>query len=133
MRLRGSSEQGAAAVEFAIVAGLLLVLLVGTVQFGIAWNRRQGLEAAAREGARLASVGADFDAISARVRDAQSLFDSVDVQVRTDPATSVPCSGGARSVTVTAQVPASPRYAITIPLWGSVEVTYSAQGIFNCE
>ena len=36
--------------EFALVLPLLLILLFGIVEFGIAFNRAQAVEAAAREG-----------------------------------------------------------------------------------
>jgi Flp pilus assembly protein TadG len=49
-------ERGASAVEFAIIASLLLLILFGTITFGITFNRIQGLQSAAREGARLGSL-----------------------------------------------------------------------------
>lgn len=133
-----TGERGASAVEFAIVASLLFMLLFGTVQFGMAFNRAQGLEAAAREGARVASVGATNAEISARIREAQSLFLPADISVVTTPASSGstrPCeiAGLGGSVTVRAQVAPTDRYAITIPGWGNKQITYSAVGTFRCE
>lgn len=135
---RFDGEHGASAVEFAIVASLLFVVLFGTVQFGMAFNRAQGLEAAAREGARTASVGATYGEIAARVRAAQSLFDPADVEVTTSPVTAGgtrPCAvaGQGADVTVTARVAPAARYAITIPVWGNREITYNAAGTFRCE
>lgn len=135
-RVRG--ESGAAAVEFALVAPLLFMLLFGIVQFGIAYNRSQGLQAAAHEGARLASIGASYDDITARVQAAQSLFQSADLQVTTVPASSgatAPCqvAGVGGTVTVTASVAPNPKYAITIPLWGNREISYDGSGTFRCE
>lgn len=49
-------ERGASAVEFAIIASLLFLILFGTIQFGITFNRYQSLQAAGREGARLGSL-----------------------------------------------------------------------------
>ena len=40
-------ERGAAAVEFALVLPLLILLVFGIVQFAIAYNRTQGLHAMA--------------------------------------------------------------------------------------
>ncbi len=48
-------QAGAQLLEFALVLPLLLVLAVGVVDFGRAWNIRQILNNAAREGARLAA------------------------------------------------------------------------------
>jgi len=45
---------GQSLVEFAIVLPILLALLVGIFEFGVAWNRKQVLTNAAREGARRA-------------------------------------------------------------------------------
>lgn len=135
---KGNGERGASAVEFAIVASLLFILLFGTVQFGMAFNRAQGLEAAAREGARAASVGGTYSEIATRVRAAQSMFDPTDVNVTTSPASSGrtrPCAvaGLGADVTVTAAVAPAARYAITIPGWGNREIAYSSAGTFRCE
>jgi Flp pilus assembly pilin Flp len=52
-------EDGAAAVEFALLLPLLVVLLFGFVQFGTAFNTKIQATNAAREGARMAVVGID--------------------------------------------------------------------------
>ena len=58
MRRRESHpDAGAAAVEFAIVSVLLLTILFGILQYGYFFFQATGVEHAAREGARLASVG----------------------------------------------------------------------------
>jgi Flp pilus assembly protein TadG len=55
--MRGfKGERGASAVEFAIVLSLLFLVLFGIIQFGLAFNRFQGIQAAAREGARIGSI-----------------------------------------------------------------------------
>ena len=53
-RVRG--ERGAAAVEFALVVPLLLVILFGIISYGFMLSFRQGLSQAAAEGARAAAV-----------------------------------------------------------------------------
>lgn len=131
-------ERGASAVEFAIVSSLLFVVLFGTVQFGMAYNRSQGLQAAAREGARIAAIGATADEITARVRAAQSLFQAADVMVTTLPAAALggrPCNlaGVGGLVTVTAAVAPNAKYAIVIPLWGNKQIAYDGAGVFRCE
>jgi Flp pilus assembly pilin Flp len=52
-------EDGAAAVEFALLLPLLVLLLFGFIQFGTAFNTRIQATNAAREAARLAAVGVD--------------------------------------------------------------------------
>ncbi|NIH65555.1 Flp pilus assembly protein TadG, partial [Modestobacter marinus] len=46
------AERGAAIVEFALVLPVLLVLLLGIVEYSLAFNAQATLSAAAREGAR---------------------------------------------------------------------------------
>jgi len=49
-RLFGSPDQGAAAVEFAIMLPLLLLLIFGIIDFGRALNAQVTITQAAREG-----------------------------------------------------------------------------------
>ena len=50
-------DEGAAAVEFALISLLLFLLLFGLIEFGIGFFTQQGAAAAAREAARRAAVG----------------------------------------------------------------------------
>jgi len=59
------ADRGAAAVEFALVCVLLVMLLVGIVEFGRAYSAQLAVTHAAREGARAAAVG-HFDAAYVR-------------------------------------------------------------------
>ena len=52
MSTKTSRESGAALVEFAIIAPLLLLLVFGIIEFGRAYNAQNSLTHAAREGAR---------------------------------------------------------------------------------
>lgn len=65
---RGAAEAGQAAAELALVLPVLLLLLLGIVEFARAWNVYQVLTAAAREGVRtavLASPLVDEDSVRA--------------------------------------------------------------------
>lgn len=53
-RMRG--DAGAAAVEFALVSVLLLMMIIGIVEFGRLYSAKLAVTHAAREGARQASV-----------------------------------------------------------------------------
>jgi Flp pilus assembly protein TadG len=53
---RARSERGAAAVEFALVTPVLLVLLFGILGYGYMLSFRQAMSQAAAEGARAAGV-----------------------------------------------------------------------------
>jgi membrane-associated protease RseP (regulator of RpoE activity) len=155
-------ERGASAVEFAIIVSVLFMVVFGTIQFGIAYNRHQGLQAGAREGARIAAIDGTQTDVRDRVRAAQSLFTGSDVQVKIEgsddngatwkisicddgggggslcnksvPPTPCQSAGLGNLVRVTATVPgASGKYAIFIPGWGNKNITYSADGVFRCE
>jgi Flp pilus assembly protein TadG len=54
-RLRAADE-GQALIEFALVLPVLLIMIVGIIEFGRAWNLHQVLTDAAREGARKAAI-----------------------------------------------------------------------------
>lgn len=138
---RPSGERGAAAVEAALVLPLILLILFGTVQFGLAWFRAQNLEAAAREGARLAAINYTSDDIKDRVAQAQSAFDPSLVRSNTtiDPLTATgtdrPCdlAGIGGTVSVRVHIAAGNGYDIFIPLWGDYPINYTASGTFRCE
>ena len=55
-RLNRQSERGAAAVEFAIVVPLVILLCAGSVAIGNAWRTNIRMESVAHEAARLCGV-----------------------------------------------------------------------------
>ncbi len=62
------NQRGAAAIEFAIVLPLLLLLFVGIVEFGIGYYNKQIVTNASREGARIGiEENSDFTSIEATV------------------------------------------------------------------
>ena len=65
---RMKSERGAAAVEFALVLPLLLLLLLGIVEFGRVYNAQMQLTAAARDGARVMTINSNSAAAAAEAR-----------------------------------------------------------------
>lgn len=108
-------EDGQAAVEFALVTPLLIVLLFGIIQVGVAFHDYVTLTDAARAGARKAIVarfsGGDLTDAKQAVRDAASDLDQTKLGVDVaDPAWGTPGS----QVTVTATYP----YSVNIPLLG---------------
>jgi Flp pilus assembly protein TadG len=59
-------DRGAAMVEFAIVLPVLMLILLGIIEFGRAYNAQVSIQAAAREGAReLALRHSSTDVVSA--------------------------------------------------------------------
>jgi Flp pilus assembly protein TadG len=77
-------DRGAAAVEFALVLPVLLLVMCGIVDFGRAYNAQVTLTQSAREGARLAAL-ARPDVVS-RTRSAAVPLTGVGVSVTTCPA-----------------------------------------------
>jgi len=129
---RYPQEHGAAAVEFALIIPVLVLLVFGIVQFSIAYDRQQSLHSAAREGARIASLPATTQTdISNKVTSSLSgvTFDSSPA-ISVNPTATRPCenwTGKAVTVTVTANS------NIDIPLFGSSTVTLTGRGEFRCE
>jgi hypothetical protein len=88
------SERGQAIVEFAFIAPLLFLLVLGIVQFAIVFNNYMALTDAVRAGARQAAVGrTSADPLGEtvdRVRGAAGHLDQADLDVDvapSDPAT----------------------------------------------
>jgi Flp pilus assembly pilin Flp len=55
-------EKGAAAVEFALVLPIIIMIVFGIVYFGPVYNNWIAITHAARDGARLLAIKAKFDA-----------------------------------------------------------------------
>ena len=123
------SERGAVLAEFALMAPVLVMILFGIIQFGITISRAQAVEAAAREGGRLASLSSttQTDVVS-RVNAALAgaLGDSTPT-VSVEPGI---CAGReGQSVTVTVTAP----HRITIPLVLDRQTTLTGHALFRCE
>ena len=135
-------ESGATAVEFSLIATLLFMLLFGILQFGLTYNRQQGLHAAAREGARLASLGpgvSEGEAI-ARVHATAPAFitdpaSDVSVAIHGESAGDDYCVPGQETVTVAVSLTESGRakYQVQIPGLSSISPDLSVEATFMCE
>jgi len=139
-----SHDRGAAAVELALVLPVLLLLAMGIVDFGIAYNRQISLSGGAREGARWLALNA-ADSATARAKtvasgplkpDGSPLLTAADVAVCTavpgstctPSATATPtCSAG-----WTAYVVASNEFEINIPFGPQMTVTIRGRGVMRC-
>jgi Flp pilus assembly protein TadG len=107
MRKRLSDERGATAVEFAFIVPLLLVLVLGIVEFGHAFQVQGTLSAAAREGVRLMALQNDPAAARAAVRNAASSLNPgvTNAQIAISPASCPELNGGNTSVRLTISYP----------------------------
>ncbi len=123
-----SSERGAIAAEFALILPVLVMLFLAIIQFGIAFNRQQAVHAAAREGARLASLPTTTSGQAcARVTDA--LAGITFENTPTCQVTGSCASGGTANVSVRVQGVT----LLDIPFWGSQSLTLTGRGSFRCE
>src|SRR5436309_10630363 len=77
-------ERGSAALEFALVLPILLVVTLGLVQAGLFVRDQLVLVEAARAGAREASVTADDDAVRAAVGQSAVVLSTADLSVEVD-------------------------------------------------
>lgn len=109
---RRSHRRGAAAVEFAFVAPLLMMLLFGATELGRAMYIQNSVTAAAREGAREATLPSATQAsVEAIVSQYTSDISDGTPAVTISPALNVAESGD--MMTVTVSVPTS-----TLSSWG---------------
>jgi hypothetical protein len=65
-------QDGASAVELALIAPLLFMILFGILEFGLAFLRVQSIRTAVREGGRVAAVGAPIPAVQQKTVEAST-------------------------------------------------------------
>jgi Flp pilus assembly protein TadG len=87
---RSQRRQGATMVEMALLMPLFLLLLFGILEFGWLIKDCLGLNQAAREGARVAAVGAMTADIAARVQSQAPTLDTTQLVWRSGWSTSTP-------------------------------------------
>jgi Flp pilus assembly protein TadG len=127
-RLRRSDRRGVAAVEFALVAPLFFLLVLGMLEFGRMVMVQQVLTNAVREGARVAVMdGATSDDVKATVRTylSNALLPATDpVLDPVDPKT----AGYGDPMRVTVQIPFSQVSWLPAPflIKGNQQLTASA-------
>lgn len=83
---RGRSDRGAVAVEFGLLLPLLLLILLGIIDFGFMLHAKVTVTQAAREGARLEAFG-EHDQVAARSATAANPLDVTTQVLNTCPGT----------------------------------------------
>ena len=122
---RNARESGAAAVEFALILPVLVLMIVGMIEFSRLYNVQISLSNAAREGARVMAIYNDSgQASSAAVAAAPELSPALTSgEVSISPGTCT--SGQTVTVSITHTVPFITDYfGISIPL--------HAKGVMLC-
>ena len=136
-------DEGAVAVEFAIVLPILMLILFGIIQFGIAFSEYEVYTGAAREGARYAATrcggypdnsttGCTPTMISTKVRDT-SVGYSITPGTPTESVSggASACSDSTIGQYVT--VSWSQNITIDIPFWKTITATPTVSAVFRCE
>ena len=134
--IHGSSgaDRGATAVEFALLLPLLLLIVMGIIDFGRMLNAQQTLTQAAREGARLVALGQPN--VASRTQAAATGLSPVGVSIQSAcPVGAGPGSNGAVQTTFTFQF--TPGLGYLVGFFGgtglSGQTTLSARGVMPCE
>lgn len=110
-------ESGAAAVEFALVVTLLIILLMGILDGGRLWMVQSSLSQAAREGAREMAITNKHD-VAEDLIESYSILGGIGVDGVVTPAE---CTSGAT-------VRAEARYTASTLLWGlTIDMTGRAE------
>jgi hypothetical protein len=134
---RRHDQRGAAAIEFAIIAPVLFMVVFGIIEFGIAWSEKNVFVGAAREGARFAAVacgdGSCVDGeVAQRVIDAAVGYD-IDGAPGSITVTPNPgCSSADTSENVT--VSFLQDFVIDIPFIPTITLNdVEIEAVFRCE
>jgi Flp pilus assembly protein TadG len=116
------AQGGAAAVEFAVLLPLLVVLTFGIIEFGLVFNTQLSLTGAAREGARVMAIHNDETAARDATLASASMNPAPTVTVA--PA---PCTRG-DEVTVRA----TREFTIRIPFFDGPTLNLAGVGVMRC-
>lgn len=122
------AERGAAAVEFALVAPLLLLLVLGIAEFGRAYNISTTLSAAAREGARTMALQNSTSAARAAAQSAATGVSLSTSQISVTPAA---CPTGSTGSTTLVTVKITYPMTFVSGLFGS-SITLHGTGVMRC-
>jgi Flp pilus assembly protein TadG len=132
--MSGQRDRGAAAIEFALLFPLLMLIVFGTIDFGRALNAQITLTQAAREGARLDALGQPN--VVSQTQAAATGLSPVDVTVTACPLGTGPTGNAVVNVSYSFNF-VTPIGAIAGLVGGSGSldspVMLTAQGVMPCE
>jgi Flp pilus assembly protein TadG len=111
---RFTDECGQSLVEFAIILPILLLLIMGIIEFGLIMNSCLTIQNASREGARIAIVGAADSDIRNRIISDSPNLQTADLTIDITPVE------GSRSSGDTITVAISYNYHLVTPFISSI-------------
>jgi Flp pilus assembly protein TadG len=124
-------DRGAAAVEFALLLPLLLILVFGIIDFGRMLNAQITITEAAREGARASALGTDA---KARVDSMTGGLGTVNTGTTACPAN--PAANDTTTVVVTYQFQFATPVGALAPVLGGTSfggpITLTSTGVMPC-
>lgn len=127
MMKREHRDRGAAAVEFALVVPVLLILVLGIVEFGRAYNIQTTLSSAAREGVRVMALQSSPSEAKTATRNAAApAVVLADAQIAVSPSSCL-VTGAPTSATVTVTYPMP-----FITNFFGPTITLTGKGVMRC-
>lgn len=141
-RRRHREERGAAAVEFALVVPILIVVVFGIINLGFVFAQQISLNNGARQGARYAIVdGRTCDQIKAETQDSAATIGMTATQVPTPvitptcSGTTKPCTGKPSGTNIKVELTRSASWVIPFPplFTTSNAPTLTGTGVMRCE
>jgi Flp pilus assembly protein TadG len=147
-RRRWHREDGAAAIEFAIVTVLLLLIVFGILEYGRIYSQVEVLNGAAREGARVGAVqGTKSDienAVTASAGPYSGQISNVTVTAKSESGATAPsgqdppCQDASTHPAVVTQggevsVTFDYHAKVNVGLLPPLDETISIEGVFRCE
>ncbi|WP_439936373.1 TadE/TadG family type IV pilus assembly protein [Nocardia sp. N13] len=141
MRRRGRNERGAAAVEFALVVPVLLVIVIGIFNFGFVLAQQISLNNGARQAARYAVV--DGPTCADVVTEARNGAETIGMSASQVPtptvtpcssSTAKPCAGAAVGTNITVTMVRSAPWTVTLFPFNLIPTpTLTGKGVMRCE
>jgi Flp pilus assembly protein TadG len=129
MMMDSQSERGAAAVEFALVLPLLLLLVLGIADLGRAYSVQTTLSSAAREGVRVMALQNNATAARSAAKSAATNLALSDAQISVTPTS---CAVSSSTPTATATVTISYPFAFVAGGYLHSGITIKGQGVMRC-
>jgi Flp pilus assembly protein TadG len=127
MSKRTRDDRGATMVEFALVVPVLLMVLMGIVEFGRVYHTQISIEAAAREGVRVLALDNTNAAATTAITDRDGSANLTAANI-----TLTRCPAKPWTATSTAKVDISKQFSFNIPLMPAFTRTLTAKAVMRC-